>query len=317
MIPDLNVATNFLDHLRPNGPWVVVAIYPNAPTPVVRTFTRPEDVGTFITTHNKQAGIYYSLNPTKTALTKKATKADISQGEYIHADLDPEDKETPEEAKARYLAKIETLSWKPTAIIDSGNGLQALWQLETELGPEHFDKIEACNSAILKLLGTKPGITHNIDRILRVLGTVNWPNAAKISKGRLPCMARLIAINGARYPLAVFPQDESNRPGTPEDGGHHEQQNTLPPALVAMLHLPNERPCGAYPTRSEALFAFLTSALRQRVAEETIIAACLDSQYAARGSTPTSKTTTAKNISERRLSTRAKRPNNKRHNKRR
>ena len=76
MIPDLNVATNFLDHLRPNGPWVVVAIYPNAPTPVVRTFTRPEDVGTFITTHNKQAGIYYSLNPTKTALTKKATKAD-------------------------------------------------------------------------------------------------------------------------------------------------------------------------------------------------------------------------------------------------
>ena len=259
MTPDLNAATSFLDHLRPNGPWVITAINPNVPTnnTTTRTFTRLEDVSTFVTMRNGEANIYYSLNPTKTALTKKATKADISQAEYVHGDLDPNDDETPDMAKARYLAKLETLDWKPTAIIDSGNGIQALWQLETELGPEHFNAIEACSKAMTLLLGSRPG-TQNIDRILRLPGTINWPTAAKIRVGRIPCMAQLIGFNGARYPLAVFPQDEPNRPGTPEDGGHHEQQNALPPALVAMLHLPNETPCGAYKTRSHALFALLT-----------------------------------------------------------
>jgi putative DNA primase/helicase len=284
MTPDLNVATSFLDQLRPNGPWVITAINPNVHTnnTITRTFTRIDDGGGFVAAHNGEANIYYSLNPTKTALTKKATKADISQGEYVHADLDPNEDETPEAAKARYLAKIETLSWKPTAIIDSGNGIQALWQLETELGPEHFNTIEACSKALTLMLGSKPG-TQNIDRILRLPGTVNWPTAAKKRAGRVPCMSRLITINGARYPLAIFPHDKPNRPGTPEDGGHHEQQDTLPPALVAMLHLPNERPCGGYATRSEALFALLTAGLRQRVTEEAIIAACLDSRYIGKG----------------------------------
>jgi putative DNA primase/helicase len=282
MTPDLNAATSFLDHLRPNGPWVLTAINPNVQNTITRTLTRLDDVSAFITAHNGEANIYYSLNPTKTALTKKATKADISQGEYVHGDLDPNDDETPDAAKARYLAKIETLSCKPTAIIDSGNGIQALWQLETELGPEHFNAIEACSKALTLLLGSKPG-TQNIDRILRLPGTVNWPTAAKKRAGRVPCISRLLGFNGTRYPLAVFPQDEPNRPGTPEDGGHHGQQDTLPPALVAMLHLPNEQPCGGYPTRSEALFALLTSALRQRVKEEVIIAACLDSRYVGKG----------------------------------
>ncbi len=249
---------------------------------IVKTFTRFDDVKAFITKHNLKANIYYSVNPTKTAVTKKPSKADVSLGEFVHVDLDPEDNETTDAAKARYLAEIETLSWKPTAIIDSGNGIHALWRLEPEVGPEHFDQVEACNKAITLLLGCPDVSTRNIDRVLRIPGTINWPNAAKLRVGRLPCMTRLIGFNGAGYPLAVFPHDEPNRPGTTEDV-HHEQQTSLPPALVAMLHLPNEKPCGAYPTRSHALFAFLTSALRKRVAEEAIIAACLDSRYVGKG----------------------------------
>ena len=61
---------------------------------------------------------------------------------------------------------------------------------------------------------------------------------------------------------------------------HPRANGDLPPALVTMLHATD---AGGYPSRSELLFAFLTGALRARVAEEKIIAACLDQRYANGG----------------------------------
>jgi hypothetical protein len=51
--------------------------------------------------------------------------------------LDPRDDETPEAAKARYLENIEGCGVKFAALVDSGNGLQALVKLEAKiaLGP--------------------------------------------------------------------------------------------------------------------------------------------------------------------------------------
>ena len=54
----------------------------------------------------------------------------------------------------------------------------------------------------------------------------------------------------------------------------------LPPMLVSLLHITNRgagQPHGGYPSRSELLFAFVTSALRARVSSTTITTACLDS----------------------------------------
>ena len=53
----------------------------------------------------------------------------------------------------------------------------------------------------------------------------------------------------------------------------------LPPMLVTMLHVPNlgaGKPHGGYPSRSELTFAFITGALRTRVSDAAIAAACLD-----------------------------------------
>ena len=62
-------------------------------------------------------------------MNKKAAKTDIARIEYLPADLDPKPDETPEAAKARYLAGLDALHPAPTAIIDSGNGLNVLLKL--------------------------------------------------------------------------------------------------------------------------------------------------------------------------------------------
>jgi len=312
MNPDLDVAVKFLEQLRPNGPWTITAIVPDGPT-TTRTFTSPEDVRTFIAIHNPDKNIYYQANPHRTE-NKRPKKTDITQADYIHSDLDPKDKETREDAKARYLAKLETIP-KPTLLVDSGNGIQALWRLETALGPEHFPAVEACSKAIMVMMGAETG-PQDVSHLLRLPGTVNWPNRVKKDKGRDACMSKLLWANGARYPLAVFPQDEPNRPGTPEDGGHHEQQDTLPPALVALLHLPNARPCGA---SQHAVTRFPLSSHRHYASgsgKKSSSLLALIVSMSARASTRTSKRSTVNIISGNKSNTRAKKQNKQRQSKR-
>ena len=53
-------------------------------------------------------------------------------------------------------------------------------------------------------MGAKAG-TQNIDRILRLPGTTNLPNAKKRREGRVVCPARLLAFNERVHPLDAFP----------------------------------------------------------------------------------------------------------------
>jgi hypothetical protein len=158
-------------------------------------------------------------------MNKKPAKTDIAAVEYLLGDLDPLDDEKSEVAKARYLNQLNgTFEPKPSAIIDSGNGIQCLWKLDTPIllgDPKVRDSViadvEARSKALMERLGSKAG-TQNIDRILRLPGTTNLPNAAKLKKGRVPCQTRTLSFNGVNYPLDAFV------PGTPEDGGHHARQ---------------------------------------------------------------------------------------------
>jgi hypothetical protein len=81
----------------------------------------------------RQSEPLYAVNPTRKTLRKKAAKTDVAAIEYLVADLDPNDDETPEEAKARYARRLEEFEPKPTLAIDSGNGLQLLWRLASPI----------------------------------------------------------------------------------------------------------------------------------------------------------------------------------------
>ena len=122
----VRLTVEFLEQLRPGGPWVLTAILPDGPTETTTAHSASEVVA-FVIKYNGIRNLYYSVNPTRGAVAKKAAKTDIAAIEYLLADLDPKAGENSVEAKARYLKLLETFEPKPTAIVDSGNGIQCLW----------------------------------------------------------------------------------------------------------------------------------------------------------------------------------------------
>jgi hypothetical protein len=270
-------AINFLRRFRPEGPWVITCIIPDGYT-TTRTFTDLEEARRFIIKRNDQGeGVYYTVNLVTQATQSKPKKADIAEVEYLHLDADPEAGETPEQFKARLQPLLEQA--KPTFLIDSGNGLHGLWKLEQPIktdNPDAVADIEARNLALAEKFGAKAG-TQNIDRILRVPGTWNWPNAKKQRDGRAKCWAKRLKHNKVSHPLSAFPpraaENKSQSASTSAGGG-------LPANLLTLLHVKDK---GGYPSRNELVFAFLTGAIRAGIADAVIIAACLDERFAGNG----------------------------------
>ena len=230
---------DFLEKLRPGGPWVLTAIDPASGKIETITAHNKIEALCFIRLHDGKRNLHYSVNPTRTAMTRKAAKTDIAAIEYLFADLDPRDDESPEDAKARYLAAIRAHAPEMAALIDSGNGLQVLLKLETriELAEPVMETdakgknvwafpseaaaiiadVEARSAALMKRLGSVAG-TQNIDRILRLPGTINLPNKTKRERGRVPCQTKLIHFNGATCKLSDFPNETAGSTAKRETG---------------------------------------------------------------------------------------------------
>jgi hypothetical protein len=130
---DCREATDFLERLRLGGPWVLTAIHPTSGRIETITARDATEACDFIRAHDGKSNLYYSVNPTRTAMTRKAAKTDIAAIEYLLADLDPGDGERPQDAKARYLKVLETFDPAAPGIMDSGNGIQGLWKLATRI----------------------------------------------------------------------------------------------------------------------------------------------------------------------------------------
>ena len=167
----ISEAVKFLQRLRPQGPWVLTAIVPDGATTTI-TARNENDVAAFITRYDGKRNLYYSVNPTRTEMNKKAKKTDIAAVEYALADLDPADGETSEAAKTRYLKQLNGGSFRPapTTALDCGNGMQCLWRLKEQIvlgkpvngkfAPEDkakIDDVEARVKAVMMRLGSQAG----------------------------------------------------------------------------------------------------------------------------------------------------------------
>ena len=197
-----NDAVEFLALLRPGGPWVLTAIEPDGKIKTITAKTG-DDVRAFVSKYNGTCNLYYSVNPTRKAMTSKAAKTDIAAIEYLLADLDPKQDETSEAAKVRYLALLDELKPAPTAIINSGNGIQVLLKLAEPImlaepviatnAKGKSEKVFPAETAalitdvenrvktLMEALGSVAG-TQNIDRILRLPGTINLAEREEITR---------------------------------------------------------------------------------------------------------------------------------------
>jgi hypothetical protein len=107
-------------------------------------------------------------------------------------DLDlPKGTEHTPEAFALLLAKINALSPLPTLTIFSGGGYQAFWRFPAPLpASEHTDRIEKLNERIESQIGGDR--CHNVNRLMRLPGTINVLSATKRAAGRQPALAHVV-----------------------------------------------------------------------------------------------------------------------------
>jgi hypothetical protein len=183
----------------------LVAILPDTQGVHARTFPRgTEDTACAWIADYQASGrnVYFQPNETKPDCDKKPAKADMVAALCRHCDIDPDDARFPLAEERERLAQLATFLTRceqpPTCVIDSGNGVQVLWATRREvLTPEVIARVEAETAALERSLGA--GGTHNIDRLLRLPGTANFPNRSKLAKGRGVTRARLIFAGANLY----------------------------------------------------------------------------------------------------------------------
>lgn len=176
--------------LRHLGPTTLVAIIPDVGrTAALWVEESNADVVQWAKERN-QAGwnVYFTANLPQPQLNKKPRKAEIGDIRCLYADIDAKAGRGMEEC----LAAIERLSLPPSFVIMTGGGYQPIWLLDQPLpaSPESTQWAEAAGRTIAEL--TQGDSVENIDRILRMPGTINYPNAIKRNAGRTPCMASIM-----------------------------------------------------------------------------------------------------------------------------
>ena len=148
-----------------------------------------EAATTWAMTENEHGkGVYWTVNCVIPGRNKKATKGEIRAARFLHVDVDPP-KGLPCLDKVRAEAELRALPCPPTMIIDSGGGLQAFWRLD---GPPDPAAAEALYRHAAPRLGGDH--CHSIEHLMRLPGTVNYPNARKRENGREPSVAKVIHV---------------------------------------------------------------------------------------------------------------------------
>jgi hypothetical protein len=127
-------------------------------------------------------------------------KQEMTGGRCLHLDADLKDFGCSAE---ELLARIKSFVPPPSAIVFTGGGYQAAWLYDgTFTGEDWVHRIESANAAIARSVGAAPGC-QNVNRLLRLPGTINMLNAAKRKAGRQPALAYLVEANwGLRWSYA-------------------------------------------------------------------------------------------------------------------
>lgn len=157
----------------------LVAIVPDGNT-MGRHFGSDRDAAVAWAAAQNSAGknVYWTVNAVR-PVDRKPKKSDILAARFVHVDIDPPANDT-EWSKASARQLLQEHQHPPSFIIDSGNGLQAFWRLEEPI--ENWEQVEAVNLQARFVFGADA--CHNIDRLMRVPGLANYPNAKKQAAGR-------------------------------------------------------------------------------------------------------------------------------------
>ena len=221
--PDNAAAVEFLERWAPGGPWVLTAIALDKKTILTRTFSGEtrSGLGAWLREYNGQFNLYFHVNPTIGPLSKKAERTDIAAVAWLHVDVDPRANEDLATERKRALelltgARLPQSVPPPTVVVFSGGGYQGFWKLAEPVAVngdlQLAEDAKRYNQQLELLFGADN--CHNIDRIMRLPGTINIPDLRKQKKGRSAELARVILFDETRvYPITAFTPAPSTQLG--------------------------------------------------------------------------------------------------------
>lgn len=300
---DLDAAIAFLTRWRGEGPWVLTAIGVDRKSISTLTFfpDRIQDMREWIEAENRTRNVYFHVNTATRALTKKAEKTDIASMDWLHVDLDPREGYPINVERDRIrdvLSKHPGLP-APTCVVFSGGGYQAYWKLREPVpidgNQAKADEAKRYNEQIELLLGGDK--CHNVDRIMRLPGTVNWPNAKKRARGQQPGLATVEEWRDVAYDTAQFEQAPAQTACGAIADVHVAIDPATPPRRISNLdELPegvndrvkavivqgrdHDQPLKGDNSRSEWLFFVVCALVRAGVDDATIYGIITDPDYA-------------------------------------
>jgi Mesyanzhinovviridae DNA primase len=303
-------ASEFLSRFRPGGPWVLTAIEPDRSGITTETLKDERTVEAWLSA-NETRNVYFSVNSTVRELKEKASRAEIKEVAWLHVDVDPRpdgDLAAEQERSKRLLLDPVGGIPKPTCVVFSGGGHQAFWKLKVPI-PVNGDVSAADDAALYNLqleLALGGDRCHNVDRIMRLPGTVNWPDEKKRRRGRLQALARVVhweldaGGNPISYDLSRFTKSRSVQKA--DDGfaggkikisgnvrrlkdvheldAHAGEGRTIPDwvkvTIVQGNRSDDDKP---YASRSEALFAVCCWLAKAGIPDEVVYSVITDPDF--------------------------------------
>lgn len=201
-MPNSQKAARFLRLFSPTGYLNLVAIHPFTKEVIGLTrHTLSPDIILFLEKYIYTHNLYFMVNePFPESPDNKLKKSDVA---YIHAlyiDADPDRIKDFDSERTRLRQKMDNLNTgenPPSYIVDSGGGYQAFWLLNKPILTDDVQQVEEYGRGLAHLLGTDA--VQNIDRIMRIPFTTNYPTALKAQYGRVKTDSTVIHASQRVY----------------------------------------------------------------------------------------------------------------------
>ena len=162
---------------------------------LTRTLKSEEEIKKWVTGATRSAiNLYFTANRLEGTHGKKPLKIDIKGAIWLYCDCDPRPGYDVAEEQERILNEIRNHPIPPTVVVFTGGGYQCLWRLAPEVIIASEEDIPAIEDRNI-WLGSKFTLadnTQNIDRLLRLPGSVNYPDERKKKKGRVEALAYIV-----------------------------------------------------------------------------------------------------------------------------
>ena len=302
---DTDQTIRFLDNWKKGGPWVLCAFENETSRHEFRTFREHDELSKWLEKCNTNGwNVYFHPNSVR-AGCGKASKDDVQSIDCLHVDIDPKKGQDLASERTKILDRLQNnvLLPKPTVIVFSGGGYQAFWRLQQPIAVSSLkecEEAERYNEQIQILLDADS--CHSADHVMRLPGTVNFPNKKKQGRGQETVLARVVSEDwDLLHSLDKFTKAAQRIGSTPGSTNQKKvdvpddvrrisadaleldpmfaQVTTRARAAIVIGH-DEDQPLSGDNSRSEWLFYVVCELVRKNVPDEVVYSIITDPDFA-------------------------------------